>query len=57
LIKTYYSVKGPFDDPEVTAIPFTSLGKKVTGIFQGILQTPEEILTLPEKVGAVKADD
>ena len=57
LIKTYYSVKGPFDDPEVTAIPFTSLGKKVTGIFQGILQTPGEILTLPEKVGAVKADD
>ncbi|MBV52285.1 MAG: hypothetical protein CMH77_07320 [Nitrospinae bacterium] len=55
LIKTYYTVKGPFDDPEVSAIPFTSLGKKVMGLFQGILQTPGEILTLPAKVGAEKA--
>jgi len=35
-------------DPEVTAIPFVSLGKKVMGIFQGILQTPQEILSLPD---------
>ena len=55
LIKTYYTVKGPFDDPEVSATPFTSLGKKVMGLFQGILQTPGEILTLPAKVGAEKA--
>ncbi|MDP7556513.1 MAG: AsmA-like C-terminal region-containing protein [Nitrospinaceae bacterium] len=55
LIKTYYTVKGPFDDPEVSATPFTSLGKKVMGLFQGILQTPGEILTLPAKIGAEKA--
>ena len=45
LVKTYYVVKGNFNDPEVSAIPFTSLGKKVVGIFQGILQAPEEILS------------
>jgi hypothetical protein len=43
-LKTYYKVKGDFDDPEISPIPFTSLGKKVMGIFQGILQTPVEIL-------------
>lgn len=44
LLKSYYTVKGDFNDPEVSAIPFTSLGKKVVGIFQGILQTPQDIL-------------
>jgi hypothetical protein len=49
LLKTYYKVKGNFDDPEISAIPFTSLGKKVMGIFQGFLQTPVEILeSLPK---------
>jgi uncharacterized protein involved in outer membrane biogenesis len=43
-LKTYYKVKGDFDDPEISPIPFTSLGKKVMGIFQGILQTPVEII-------------
>ena len=49
LVKTYYSVKGPFHEPEVSPIPFVSLGKKVMGIFQGILQTPQEIFTLPQE--------
>jgi len=44
ILKTYYTVKGDFDDPDITMIPFTSLGKRVMGIFQGILQTPQEIL-------------
>jgi hypothetical protein len=44
LLKTYYTVKGDFNDPEISAIPFTSLGKKVVGIFQGIFQTPQDIL-------------
>ena len=47
LLKAYYTAKGPFSNPEVTAIPFVSLGKKVMGIFQGILQTPQEILSIP----------
>jgi uncharacterized protein YhdP len=45
LLKTYYTVKGDFNDPEISAIPFTSLGKKVVGIFQGIFQTPQDILS------------
>ena len=57
LIKTYYEVKGPFDDPKVKAVPLTSLGKKVMGLFQGILQTSEEILTLPTTVGAGKVSN
>jgi len=44
LLKSYYKVEGDFDDPEISPIPFTSLGKKVMGIFQGILQTPVELL-------------
>ncbi len=44
LVKTYFTLKGKFDEPELRPIPFTSLTKKVVGIFQGILQTPEFIL-------------
>ena len=44
LVKTYFTVKGKFDKPEMKSIPFTSLTKKVVGIFQGILQTPDFIL-------------
>ena len=50
LVITYHSVKGPFDDPIISLVPFETLGKKVMGIFQGILQTSEEILTLPADV-------
>ncbi len=44
ILKTYYTVKGNFNNPETTMIPFTSLEKRVIGIFQGILQTPQTIL-------------
>ncbi len=44
LLKTYYTVKGDFNDPRVSAIPFTSMGKRVMGIFQGIFQAPQDIL-------------
>jgi len=44
LVKTYYTAKGNFDTPKILPIPFTSLGKKVMGIFQGVLQAPIEIL-------------
>ena len=56
LIKTYYDVKGSFEDPIVTLVPLTSLGKKFMGLFKSILQTPEEIFNLPEKVGAQLTD-
>ncbi len=45
LVKTYFTVKGKFDNPEMKAIPFTSLTKKVVGIFQGFWQTPKYILS------------
>jgi uncharacterized protein YhdP len=44
ILKTYYTVKGDFNDPEVVVTPFTALGKRVIGIFQAILQTPQDIL-------------
>jgi hypothetical protein len=44
ILKTYYTVKGNFNNLETTMIPFTSLEKRVIGIFQGILQTPQTIL-------------
>ena len=48
-LKAYYKVTGDFYNPDISAIPFTSLGKKVMGIFQGIVQTPIEILdSLPK---------
>lgn len=45
LVKTYYSVRGAFDSPKITAVPLKSLQKKILGIFQGILQTPGNILS------------
>lgn len=44
LFKNYYTVKGSFHNPEVYPIPFTSLGKKVVGIFQGIIQSPTDLI-------------
>lgn len=54
LIKTYYSVEGEFSNPKVTAIPLTSLGKKAVGILQGILQTPQEIFSIPREKDATE---
>ncbi len=47
LVKTYYEVKGPFHDPIVESIPWTSLEKRVMGIFQGIFESPGDLLTAP----------
>ena len=44
ILKAYYTVKGDFNNPEITLTPFTSLGKRVMGIFQAILQAPQELL-------------
>ncbi len=45
ILKSYYTVKGDINDPDITLTPFTSLGKRVIGIFQAILQTPQDILS------------
>ena len=48
-LKTYYKVKGDFYNPDISAIPFTSLSKKLMGVFQGIVQAPIEIIgSLPK---------
>ncbi len=44
ILKTYYTVTGDFDDPEITVAPFTSLGKQVMGILQALLETPQELI-------------
>lgn len=45
VFKNYFQVTGPFSDPQVKAIPFTSLGKKVVGMFDAILKTPQYIFS------------
>lgn len=45
LISTYFEVKGKSSAPEVTAIPVTSLGKGVLGIFKRVFQLPAKLIT------------
>ena len=50
LVKTYYTLKGNFSSPKMEPIPFTSFQKKFIGTFQGIIETPTDILMAPLKV-------
>jgi hypothetical protein len=50
LVKTYYILNGSFASPEMELIPFTSFQKKFIGTFQGILETPTDILLAPLNV-------
>ncbi|MGP0565296.1 MULTISPECIES: AsmA family protein [unclassified Nitrospina] len=45
VFKSYYQIRGPFENPEVKTVPITSLGKKVVGMFGAILRTPQYILS------------
>jgi uncharacterized protein YhdP len=45
LIMVYFSVKGPINDPVVTAIPFQSMATGVFDIFKRIFHLPVEIFT------------
>ena len=45
LVMVYFSVKGPANDPVVTAIPFRSMATGVFDIFKRIFQLPVEIFT------------
>ncbi len=47
LVKSYHTLRGNFSNPQISAIPLKSLERKLVGTFQGLLQTPQEILTLP----------
>lgn len=44
LITAHFSIKGPTEDPEVTAIPISSVSKKVQGIFRRVLKLPGKVI-------------
>jgi len=41
-ISMYYEIKGPLNNPDVSAVPVKSLGTGILGIFQRILEAPVE---------------
>lgn len=45
MFSTYFEIKGKTSAPNVTAIPITSLGKGVLGIFKRVFQLPAKIFT------------
>jgi len=44
LFTVHFQVKGPLGDPEVTAIPGSSLGSGILGIFQRTLRLPGKLI-------------
>lgn len=45
LISAYFEIKGKSTDPKVSAIPVSSLGKGVFGIFKRVFQLPAKLFT------------
>jgi len=45
MFSTYFEIKGKSGDPDVSAIPITSLGKGVLGIFKRVFQLPVKLFT------------
>lgn len=45
MFSTYFEIKGKSADPNVSAIPITSLGKGVLGIFKRVFQLPVKLFT------------
>jgi hypothetical protein len=45
LLTAWFEVKGGWSDPQVTAIPITSLSRGVLGIFARLLELPGKIIT------------
>lgn len=45
MFSTYFEIKGKSTDPQVSAIPITSLGKGVLGIFKRAFQLPVKLFT------------
>ncbi len=50
VLATYFLVKGPLADPDVTPVPFRSLGQGIIGIFRRLLQNPFQDLGIPSDV-------
>jgi uncharacterized protein YhdP len=45
LITAHFRISGSMEEPEVEAIPVTSVSKKVLGIFQRVLGLPGKVVT------------
>jgi len=45
MFSTYFEIKGKSSNPKVSAIPITSLGKGVLGIFKRVFQLPVKLFT------------
>jgi uncharacterized protein YhdP len=45
LVTAYFEIKGDIGDPEVKAVPMTSISKKARGIFTRIFGLPEKMIT------------
>ena len=43
VVAAFYRVSGPLDNPTVASLPAKSLGRNLFGIFQRLLQLPEEV--------------
>jgi hypothetical protein len=54
---TYFLVKGPLADPQVSAIPFRSLGEGMVGIFKRFLENPFQDLGIPYGLEAPPVDE
>lgn len=50
LITAHFSITGNADNPDVLAVPITSLSSKVFGIFKRVLTLPGEVITDPGRV-------
>ncbi|ABA89597.1 hypothetical protein Pcar_2358 [Syntrophotalea carbinolica DSM 2380] len=59
LITAHFQIRGPSAEPEVKAIPVTSVSKKVLGIFQRVLGLPGKVVSDVGKLfqGEEKAKD
>ena len=44
LLTAHFQVTGPFDDPDVLAVPASSLGGGILGIFQRTLELPGKLI-------------
>ncbi|HKJ04509.1 MAG TPA: AsmA-like C-terminal domain-containing protein [Geopsychrobacteraceae bacterium] len=50
LVTAHFKIEGPEDDPDVTAIPVSSLSKTVLGVLKRTLGLPGTLITDPEKL-------
>ncbi len=50
LVTAHFTIRGNADDPDVMAVPVTSLSNKVFGIFKRVLTLPGKLITEPGDV-------